>query len=234
MNWRVLLAGLVVVSGGWATAQEGPHQEDLRFVRELRARHYNDLALEYLRHLSKNAPPALARELPLEFARTRLEGAADEPDTTRRLAEYAQAQAEFEKYLAENKTTLRRGEVILDLAQVAVMRGRTLLSKALLQQTPEARRTEGARARDLLARAGEQLKAAADELDRQLAAAKETTPPEKAAKKKLQADRLRADLSMALNVFDQGQSYSATGGETDLNERGTYFEKAKKALDQLG
>jgi hypothetical protein len=234
MNRCAVLACLMVLGCGWARAQEPPYEEELRFVRELRARHYNDLALEYLQQLAKNPTPQLQRELPLEFAKTRLEAAADEPDTTKRLAQYAQAQAELEKFLKDNKGHPRTGEVTLDLAQVAVMRGRTQLSRALLQDSPEARRAEGTKARELLAKAGDQLKLAAAELDKQIAAAKSTTPDEMAAKRKLEAERRRADLAMALNFFNQGESYifeSATDAE--LNARGSYFTKAQKAFDQL-
>ncbi len=227
-------AWAALLGSGWATAQEAPFQEDLRFVRELRARHYNDLALEFLQNLSKNAPPELARELPLEIAKTRLEGAADEPDTTKRLAIYAQAQAEFEKFLAENKNHPRSGEVTLDLAQVAVQRGRTQLCRAFLQENPEARDAEGAKARDLLVKAGVQLANAAIELDKQIAAAPEGTPPEKAAKKKLQDERLRAELSIGLNLFDQAQSYSSTSADNKvLLARAKKVEAANKVLEKL-
>jgi hypothetical protein len=234
MTRHALLTCLIVLGTGWACAQESTVQEDLRFVRELRTRRYNDLAMEYLQRIAKNAPAELARELPLEMAKTRLEAAQDEPDTTKRLAQYTLSQQGFEKFLADNKTHPRRGEVILDLAQVAVMRGRTQLSRALLQDTPEARKAEGAKAREILAKAGEQLKAAAAELDRMIAAAPEATPQDKAAKKKLDGDRRSADLAKALNLFDQGQTYSSTSAtDTELRARGPYFEKAKKALDQL-
>jgi hypothetical protein len=229
MNRHAFLASLIVLAGGWALAQEAPYQEELQFVRELRARHYSDLALEYLQRLSKNAPPELARELPLEFAKTRLEAGADEPDTAKRLEQYALAQQELEKFLAQNKDHPRRAEATLDLAQVTVMRGRTQLSRALLQDTPEARSSEGAKARELLVKAGEQLKSIAAELDRQIAAA-----PDQAAKRRLQEERRRADLGLALNLFDQGSTYSATSGsDADLKARAPYFEKAQKALEQL-
>jgi tetratricopeptide (TPR) repeat protein len=229
MNRRLaFLAWAALLGSGGAPAQEAPVQEDLRFVRELRARHYNDLALEFLLNLSKSAPPELVKELPLEIAKTRLEAAADEPDSGKRLATYAQAQAEFEKFLAENKNHPRSGEVTLDLAQVAVQRGRTQLSRAFLQENPEAREAEGTKARDLLVKAGTQLAYAAIELDKQIAAAPE------AAKKKLQDERLRAELSIGLNLFDQAQSYSSTSADTKvLLARGKKVEAANKVLEKL-
>src|SRR5262245_24771364 len=88
---------------------EEPH---LEFVRGLRARHYNDLAMDYLQRLSQNAPPQLARELPLEFARTRLELAKDEPDIGRRLALYAEARKDLVASLKNNPA--REGEARLE------------------------------------------------------------------------------------------------------------------------
>src|SRR5262245_25200657 len=97
LAWAALLA-----AAGTGPAQPEPaYQAELRFVRELRARHDNDLALQYLERLGKNAPPELARELPLEVAKTRLEAASDEPDTGRRVALYEAAGKEFERFLAD-------------------------------------------------------------------------------------------------------------------------------------
>src|SRR5947209_18359151 len=121
----VILISAFLLAAGSAGAQDPSVQEDLRFVRELRARHYNELALEFLERLRKTVPEELAQELPIEIAKTQLEAAADEPDSGKRLGLYAEAQAEFEKFLAARKGHPRSGEVQLDLAQVAVMRGRT-------------------------------------------------------------------------------------------------------------
>src|SRR3954471_13385627 len=98
MNRRFALLAWAVLAAGteFAAAQEPAYREQMRFVNELRARHYNDLALEYLQMLSKGPSPELARELPLEMAKTRLEGAADEPDSAKRLALYGQARTDLE------------------------------------------------------------------------------------------------------------------------------------------
>src|SRR5262249_18382733 len=87
--WAALL-----VTDQSAPPQAPDSREEVRFVRELRARHDHDLALEYLERLKKSNPdPELAAELPLETARTLLDSAADEPDSGKRIAVYGQAQA---------------------------------------------------------------------------------------------------------------------------------------------
>ena len=89
-----------------------------------------DLALEYLQRISKNASPELLKELPLELAKAKLDAAGEEPDSGKRLSLYSDARDELQKWLAANPTSPRTGEVKLDIAQVAVMQGRTQLSRA--------------------------------------------------------------------------------------------------------
>jgi hypothetical protein len=229
-----LLACLALVAAGAGPAADPTPQEELRFVRELRERGDADLALEFLQRLAKGAPPELARELPLEIARTRLKAAADEPDSARRLAQYAQAQADFEKYLGDSQGGSRASDVRLDLADVAVLRGRTQLSRALLQETSAARDAEGARARELLVQAGEQLKLAAADLDRRVAAAPDGTPQERFARRRLEQERLRVELTVGLNLFDQAQTISKTHRDNKvLLERAARISAAKKVLDRL-
>jgi hypothetical protein len=231
----VVLAGAVLLGSGWASAQDISLQEDLRFVRELRARHCSDLAADFLKEMIKKAPPALAKELALEIAKTELDSAADEPDSNKRLATYGRVQKAFEDFLAENKNHPHSGEITLDLARVAVQRGRTQLSLAMLQEEdPEKRAAEGDKANDLLVKAGTQLAAAAVELDKQIAAAPDTTPQEKAVKRRLENERLRADLEIGLNLFDQAQTLSGTSADTKvLIERGKRVEKALAALEKI-
>jgi len=193
----VLVLGSVLL-GGVAHAQEASDREDMRFVTELRNQGYKDLALEYLQKLSKNPSPELAKELPLEMAKTRLDTASDEPDSRKRLTMYEQARAEFDKFLKDNPNHPRASEARLDMAQVTVLQGRTQLSRALLQDTTEARVAEGLRARALFEEAGKQLQASLSELEGQLAKAPEPkTPAETAARKKLETDKQRAELSVA-------------------------------------
>ena len=76
----LLLLGAVLLVAGRAAAEDASVQEDMRFIEELRKRGDSDLALEYLERLQKTASPELAKALPLEVARTRLEAAGQQPD----------------------------------------------------------------------------------------------------------------------------------------------------------
>jgi tetratricopeptide (TPR) repeat protein len=208
--------------------------EEMRFVNELRARHYHDLALQYLERLSKDPSPELKRELPLELAKTRLETAADEPDSGRRLAIYGQALAELQTFLKENPTHPRAGEVNLDIAQVAVLKGKTQLSRALLQDSLEARVAEGLKARASLEGAGQELRRAAADLDARLAKLPQPrTPAERAVRKRLEDERLRAELSVGLNLFDQAQTFLDEGKTDVLLERAKKVQEAQKVLEKV-
>src|SRR5262245_38101630 len=83
-------------------AREPAFREDVRFAETLRARGDNDLALEFLQKLQKDASPELQKELPLEFAKTRLRVAGEQPETTRRLALYKLAREDLQKFIAAN------------------------------------------------------------------------------------------------------------------------------------
>src|SRR5258707_1019073 len=80
----------------------------------------------------------------------------------------------------------------------SVQQGRTQLSQALM--TPDFDQVmvpEAFKARTMLEDAGAQVKQAAAGLDAQIAKAADP-----ALKKKLEGDRLQADLNLALNLFD--------------------------------
>ena len=100
----VLVGFLLLASAGPLPAQEPSYVGELRFVRDLRAKGYADLAGEYLDRLEaqlKSAPsPELARELPLERAITLMVSAADVPDSTRRMDVYQRARVAFEAFVS--------------------------------------------------------------------------------------------------------------------------------------
>jgi hypothetical protein len=229
----VAAAGLL---GGAAAApaQEASYTSELRFVRDLRARHYGDLALEYLERLKKNPSPELLRELPLELAETRLDGAADEPDTGKRLAIFAQARGEIEAFLKDNATHPRAGEAKLEIARVVVLQGKTQLSQALSRDALEARIAEGDKARKQFVDASVLLKNAADEIDALLAKVPDpTTEADKANRRKLEIDRLQARLAVALNALDQAQTYFDLAKLQVLEVRGKKVQESASQLDKL-
>jgi hypothetical protein len=203
----------------------------LRFVRELRDRGDADLALDFLERMKKDATPELARELPLEIARTQIKAAPEVPDSSKRLQMYASAQEELEKYLAANKGTPAAYQVVLELADVEVLRGRTMLSRALLQDTPEGREAEGNKARTVLVKAGGRLKEALAVLDKQI-----TMVPasDTATHKRLETEHLRVEMNIGLNLFDQAQTISKTTAKDKLLiERGELVDKARKELERV-
>ncbi len=201
----VLSALLLLASPSFG--QESPHAEDLQFVRELRARGYNDLAREYLDKLAKNAPAELKKELPLERARTEMEAAGDEPDSNKRIALYGQAREQFQEFLRANPNHPRAAETRFDIARATTLQGKTQLSRALLEDDLTVRTAEGAKARATLVQAFNQLK--------ELPKAPET------------------ELAMALNLLDQSETYLNTGNEADTRESGKRIQEALQILDKL-
>jgi hypothetical protein len=230
-----MLAVLVFVAAAPA-AEEASVQDDVRFVQELRNQGKSDLALEYLQRLAKNPSPELAKELPLEMAKTRLEAANDEPDSGKRLNLYNQAREELQKWLAANPTSPRVGEVKLDMAQVTVLQGRTQLSRALMNPDfSEVMTPDATKARALLEDGGAQTKAAAKDLDAQIAKLGDAkTPADKTLKKKLENEALKAELNVGLNLFDQAQTFPLNAKSLDLRKaRGDMIEKAKAAFQKV-
>jgi tetratricopeptide (TPR) repeat protein len=232
--WTVLFLTLA------APAQEASQSDDLRFVDGLRAHRYNDLALEFLLRLEKSAPPALQAELAYEIAKTRLEAAGDEPDTAKRLAEYQKAQETLKKFLAANPKHRRAGEVKLDIARVGVLRGRTELSRAWLQETTEGRVQEGLKARATFVESAKDLQAACTEVGKEYdlvkegAARESATPAEKAQAKKLQDDYLHCELERALNLFDQAVTYLDEDKDAVRKARSDMMTQARQALEKVG
>ena len=192
----------------------------MRFVQELRNQGRSDLALEYLQRLAKHPSPELAKQLPLEMAMMRAGAANDEPDSGKRLNLYNQAREELQKWLAANPKSSRVNEVKLDIAQVAVMQGRTQLSRALMNPDfSEIMTPDAVKARALLEDAGAQTQAAAKNLKAEIAKFGEAkTPAEQTRKKKLQNEELQAELNIGLNLFDQAQTYPLNAKSLNLRE----------------
>jgi hypothetical protein len=224
-----------VVCGTTCSGQEAPHLAELRFVRDLRARHYGDLALEYLERLRKKNPsPELLRELPLELAKTRLDAAEDEPDSAKRLIIYGLARAEIEAFLKNDPNHPRAGEAKLDIGHVVVLQGKTQLSRALAQDALEAKIAEGLKARQTFADASVLLNKAASEIDAELAKVSQPkNDAEQARQTKLATDRLQAQLAIAMNFIDQAQTYLDEAKTEVMVERGKKVQEATKRLEKL-
>src|SRR5215471_11071672 len=97
-----LLSIAALVAGGSVSAQEINH---LEFARGLRARHYSDLALEYLEKHQKTAPPDQQSAFAFEIAQTRVDIARDEPNASKRLTLYEKARRELEDFQLRHANT---------------------------------------------------------------------------------------------------------------------------------
>src|SRR4051812_13276696 len=117
-RYLFLIAAVLLGSLSLTRAQEPAYRDDLRFAESLRARGDNDLALDFLQRLSKGAPPELARELPLELAKTRLRVASEEPETGKRLNMYKEARDDFQRFINANPGHPRIPEANLEIARV--------------------------------------------------------------------------------------------------------------------
>jgi hypothetical protein len=231
-----LFSACILLTGvSTAEAQQSPDLVELQFVRDLRARRYGDLALEYLERLRKSNPsPELLRELPLELAITRLDNAPDEPDSGKRLAIFEQARSEIEAFLKENPTHARAGEARLDIARVVVLQGKTQLSRALTQDASETRTAEGVKARQKFEEAAVLLQKAAEEIDGLIGKVSDPkTAEERARRLKLDNDRLQAQLDVALNALDQASTYLDESSDKLMIERGKKVQAAIRILEKL-
>jgi hypothetical protein len=228
---------LVLLVSPVAPAQESQFREDLRFAESLRNRGDNDLALELLEKIAANAPPELARELPLEFAKTRLRVAGDEPETARRLRLYQDARADFQKFIDANPGHARLAEANLDIARVLNLQGKAQLSQALLTEEVKTKKEIAAQARATLVQAAARLQAAVTALE---SAKGKLADPETIADPKMKKEAAAArdhvereikqtQIERGLNLYDQSATY--LGGSDDLAS--SRLVQAKKALDEL-
>ncbi len=236
MKHLAVVCGFVVAWGTGAAlpADEPPHAE---FVRGLRARHYNDLALEYLERVLPTASAEAKPALLLERARTHLDLAAAEPDVGRRLVKYNEARGELEAFVKQFGAHALAGGASLELAHVAVMQGKTQLGVALKQENPQTRIAEAGRARVLFEQAGAQLQAAAKGLDAQYDAKYKDKEPDtaaaKAEKRALEQERVQAELDVAMNYIDQAYTYVEENKDEVLLKRAEVIKKAQPALEKL-
>lgn len=206
-------------------ADEVPH---LDFVRGLRARHYPDLALEYLEKLQKSNPPDdVAALIPLELAKVHLDLATAEDSGGRRLDLYNKARDEFQEFIKKNPNSPLVGEARLEVARVTVLQGKTQLSRALMQEDTAARQKDALVARQTFVQANEQLKAVADLLDKQA----EPTDPK--AKRDLEQARLRAQMDIGLNYIDQASTYVDESKNDVLIERAKVIGQAQPIIEKV-
>lgn len=219
---------LLALGACWLIAASAPADEPpyFEFVQGLRAKHMPDLALEYLQTLSTRRLPAdQAVLVPLELAKTRIELATMEADDGRRAALQATARSEFEAFLKANPKHPRAAEANLEIARLAVLQGKAQLSRARRAETKETQRAEMQKARSLFDGAAKLLRAAAKQIDDQLAALGDAKPSDRQA---LVYARSQAEFELGMNLLDQAQTYTE---QAELAKRG---DTVKQAIDVLG
>lgn len=234
MTPRILILATVVLLAvaPFAAAQPEPsYVEDLRLVDELRKHGDIDLATGYLKYLenglAKKPNPDLARELPFERAKIRLATGTEQPESSKRLALYQEARGEFEKFLTSNPNSPRAEEAKLEIVHIAVLQGKTQLSKALAQDTRHGQIAEGVLARKMFEDAGSQLDKVAADIKAQLEKVPEA---DKARRKMLKADLLQAEWTRAVNIFDRAQTYLNLDSTQETLARDDVLKAAEEAL----
>jgi tetratricopeptide (TPR) repeat protein len=239
MNRLLFLSAAALLLQAWpVAAQESAFAEDLRFAEALRARGDNDLALEFLKKLELTAPPELKKELPLEFAKTELRVAGDEPETAKRLALYKEARAHFEKFIADNPGHKRIPEANVEIARVLNQQGKTELSQALLNEDAQGKKEQAAQARKTLELAVTKLKAAEKALQTQLDGMKKPEEGKDPKEKKELAvkwdpvnDELKTvQFEIGMNLYDQSNTFLGGFG---AEQASALLVAAKKALAPL-
>jgi len=235
MNQWAWIAILWLGTGFLAFSQD--FREDLRLAEALRNRGDVDLALELLSKLEKIATPEQKKELPLEFAKTRLRLASEEPDTNKRLALYREAQANFEAFRTSNPGHPRLPEANLEIARVLNAIGKTELGQALSSDDRKTRTSLAGQARTTLAKAFAQLKRAESEwldLAKKLPDPSEVSDPaaKKAAllnKNRTQREIEQVRFEMGINLYEQSETY--LGGSDD--KAADLLSEARRFLDPL-
>lgn len=224
-----LALALVVGAAAPLPAEEMPH---LLLVQGLRDRRMPDLAIEYLQKLQANPPAELAKQIPLELARTRLELANLEPDAGRKQALMQQARGEFEAFVKSSAGDPLAASANLEIARIIGMQGKTKLSEARRQESAGTKKAMAGEARKLFAEAGTKLEDAAKQITLQLGNLPEmpTTPQERAAKQTLEQASLQAEFEQSMNLIDQAETFI---GPNEVVQRGDKMKAAATAFGKL-
>ncbi len=216
---------LAVLAAAPAARSEEPY---LEFIRNLR-KTYPDLALDYLTRLGEKPPPSVAKYIPLEKARTRLDLASTVPELDERLEQYKNARLEFEEFLANDKNNPLAATIEMDIGRVLVLQGRTQLSRALAEDSVNAQQVEADKARRLISEGIGRLAQVRDKLEKQLNRLDAKTDDEKRQKRDLEDARQQCQFEEAQAWLDQIRTYVKSTEEADRARN----EAAKKGSDLM-
>jgi hypothetical protein len=222
---------LTLASPALAQPDRKPHME---LVRGLRNNGLASLALQYLDELKgKNPPPEIAVLLPLEYARTWLELAAQEPEEGKRAKLIKDAKRELNVFISANPKHPQARQANVDLARLMSLQAKGQLTKARRIENPEARRGEMTKARNELKLAADKYEATAKAIEEQLKQLEADQTPEGAAlRKELTQFRLRSQIDQGINLFDMGETYDSEESG-DVIARGDQFKAAKKVFEKV-
>jgi hypothetical protein len=209
-------ARALAISGGTLNGTGRPH---LDLVRGLRREKMPDLALQYLKKLkASNPPPAIAELLPIEYARTWLDLAAEENDESKRNVLVGQARREIEAFLQNHPDHEVAPQANVELARLYYVQGMTQLRRA--------RSVEDDKDRDDCMKAARPLLLAAANRYQEAAALSAQR------RRDLLGFQLSAEFDQGVASFYVGETY--VGDETnDVLERGKQFTDAAKIFDKI-
>jgi hypothetical protein len=226
--WLAATAFLAAVASAFG---DEPH---LEMIRGLRAAGEPELAIQYIEErVPKDLPPQLRQVIDLELARTRVEVARAESEEGKRIALFAAARAEFEKFLAANPKHELAPQARFEIARLVAAQGKELVNRARRAQG-EAQNRALKDARPLFEAASVQLKDAAKQLNEQLKGLGEpTTPQQKALARDLTQSWLQAQFEEGQNLYQLAQTYADTSSTDELKKRGALMIDAGKAFEKL-
>jgi hypothetical protein len=229
-----LITLAVVALSPLAVRADEPAETQMEFVRKLRAKGYGDLALEYLERLKKNPPPGIGPLLPLELARTRINMARDK-GPGQRLALYAEARSELEKYLQAAAGKPEATQVRLEVARIATYEGEARLSQAFAKEDEKDREAFARKAEERFQQSGKELEAAITASEALLKAGFKGTNPEeeKVFKQQLAVDILQAKLQRGRAYLEQARTYLDLDKTAVREKRGKLIETGRDILKDV-
>jgi len=226
-----LLFGLIASLPLAAQTSSRPH---LDLVRGLRKENLPDLAMEYLKQVkASTSDPETLKVLDLEFARTRLDLAANELDEGKRNVLVALAKKELEVFLKSSPDHPLAPQANVELARLLSVQGKSMIRKARRFTEKEQFEAELKKAQPVLLDAAKKYEATALKLEEQV---KQYENAKSAAEIRLKNEvndtRLKALLDQAITQFSLGDTY--VGDELkDIAARGKSYEAAKKLFQKI-
>jgi len=195
-------------------------ERDLEFVRGLREKRYFDYALLYLDQLENR--PLLDRDvkvvLPYERAITHLEQSRTLRNAEARSKELDLAEASLEQFVKSAPDHPLAAQASTERAQILLGRGRVEVWQARSADNGSRRAEFQQRARELFGKARQLFQAAHDRHKAEWDKLPRTPidPDQKelrAAREKVEAGYLRAQLDLAICTYEESQTHDATAGE---------------------